>query len=207
MDVHSRPASISNIQATSFNSRTNLTKRSPGQSSDTRMWTHNSNGRNNHSPVDDEHLLNLIPELQPQEEYIEDDCLTRCRICPFVFTRKGNMERHIRDVHQKIKGHKCVRCAPVRYFSRKHSLRRHIRSQHMSEVCSEYEIHLSYCSHEKYWENNGKQIPIVDEKRPSNSVSQKQISSIHAKQFPSKKNYSTQLINASSERLRTFSKI
>ena len=59
--------------------------------------------------------------------------------CDFVDTQKGNLTRHVRAVHEKLKDYQCVLCHL--FFSQTHNLDRHIAALHdkirnfVCEVC------------------------------------------------------------------------
>ena len=50
----------------------------------------------------------------------------KCEHCPKVFSRKDNLHRHVRNVHDKVKHHQCGICSKT--FSRKQHKELHLRT-------------------------------------------------------------------------------
>jgi KRAB domain-containing zinc finger protein len=74
------------------------------------------------------HFLEKISLQGTKKTIYEIDQIYQCNSCDFSTTRKDSLNRHIIEVHEKIRAHICELCG--KRFSQAKSLRRHINSIH-----------------------------------------------------------------------------
>ena len=66
------------------------------------------------------------------KEIINVIIVENCDNCEQSFTSSGNLNTHIRAVHESRKDHKCDHCGKC--FSESENLKRHIKTIHESKI-------------------------------------------------------------------------
>ena len=77
--------------------------------------------------------------LKRHQSEVHGSQKVRCNQCPLMFSNKGNMERHVKMVHEMIKNYKCESC--TKSFFAKADL-----GQHHSEVHDGQKVIWNECS-------------------------------------------------------------
>merc|ERR1712150_18235 len=83
---------------------------------------------------DDDSMPMIDENTDPRSPFDQNlnDVNLKCDKCSYTTTRNFHLERHAKEVHEKIQNYACEECGVT--FSRKDSLRRHAKNKHNNGI-------------------------------------------------------------------------